>query len=144
MKSLKSSRENLQKIDQQILDLFSKRLGLVREISEFKKNKELPVFDPIRELQYQKQLNEAGATEAQQWLVCQLISYSRNSFLEDTLYIEKELSRFFPKLPILKPTDGNSTNYYLLTQKNENHWELQRHSLGEETKSWVFNYSDLK
>lgn len=49
MRNLTNSRSSIDKIDQKILILLKKRLNLAVKIGKYKKEKELPVKDNLRE-----------------------------------------------------------------------------------------------
>lgn len=49
MMSLDKKREEINKINEELLDLFERRLELSREIGEIKSKKGLPIEDPRRE-----------------------------------------------------------------------------------------------
>ena len=49
MKSLNELRKNIDEIDREIIELFEKRMDVAREIGRYKKQHDLPVFDPERE-----------------------------------------------------------------------------------------------
>ena len=48
-KKLQKSRESIEKITVEILDLLSKRLELGREVAVLKNNLNMPLVDPIQE-----------------------------------------------------------------------------------------------
>ena len=48
-KKLQKSRESIEKITVEILDLLSKRLELGREIAVLKNNLNMPLVDPVQE-----------------------------------------------------------------------------------------------
>ncbi len=47
--SLDNLRAEISKIDQEILSLLSERMNLSKKVAEYKKEKNLPIFDPKRE-----------------------------------------------------------------------------------------------
>lgn len=50
MKSLEESRKEIDQIDHQILELFNKRLNVVDNIIQYKKDNNMRIEDPRREL----------------------------------------------------------------------------------------------
>lgn len=51
MEDLKDIRKNITEIDNEMADLFTKRMELVAQVAQYKKHKGLPIFDPKREEQ---------------------------------------------------------------------------------------------
>lgn len=49
MDDLNKLREEINKIDEQLLDLIAQRIGVVKAVGEYKKEKGLPVVDKKRE-----------------------------------------------------------------------------------------------
>lgn len=51
MKELEKYREEIDEIDQQLTELFEKRLNVVAKVAEYKAEKELPIYNSDRESQ---------------------------------------------------------------------------------------------
>ena len=49
MKDLNETRENINKIDEQMTKLFTKRMNLCKEVAEYKKANSMPILDSNRE-----------------------------------------------------------------------------------------------
>ena len=49
MNKLEQSRLDIEKIDKQMIELFEKRMSLVREVVAYKKENNMPIFQPDRE-----------------------------------------------------------------------------------------------
>ncbi len=49
MRSLDELRKNIEETDREIIALFEKRMDIAREIGQYKKDRDLPIFDPERE-----------------------------------------------------------------------------------------------
>ena len=49
MKDLKEIRKDIDKVDQQIIDLYKERMGYTSEVAEYKIANHKPVFDKQRE-----------------------------------------------------------------------------------------------
>ena len=58
MKNLKHYREQIDKIDSQLLQLFEQRMEVSLDIAEYKKEHGLPIFDPKREQEKLDALNQ--------------------------------------------------------------------------------------
>ena len=52
---LQDLRRKIDKIDDELIRLFEQRMNIAAEIAEYKKENNLPVFDPVRE---EQKLNE--------------------------------------------------------------------------------------
>lgn len=71
--TLTELREEIDKIDVQVVELLSKRIELVSEISEIKQNQNLAVFDENREQEiYQKLQELTKDQENSQYLIKQM------------------------------------------------------------------------
>lgn len=51
MKDLSQLRQEINEIDAQLLELLAKRVSVVKEVGEYKKENNLPIVDPEREQQ---------------------------------------------------------------------------------------------
>lgn len=49
MNNLENARDIINEIDCQMASLFEKRMNAVKQVLEYKKENNLPIFDPIRE-----------------------------------------------------------------------------------------------
>lgn len=49
MKKLQKARKKINKIDAKMAKLFTERMQAAKTVAEYKKEQELPVFDPARE-----------------------------------------------------------------------------------------------
>lgn len=49
MRDIKDIRKDIDDIDNGMKDLFLKRMSLSKEVSLYKKSKNIPIYDPIRE-----------------------------------------------------------------------------------------------
>jgi len=49
MDKLKEYRQEIEKVDEQLIKLISQRMELSKKIGEYKKENNLPIFDPSRE-----------------------------------------------------------------------------------------------
>lgn len=56
MEDLKTVREEIFKIDEELIDLFRRRFGLVQSVAEYKYHHDLPVFDSARETELKQRL----------------------------------------------------------------------------------------
>lgn len=56
--NLEHLRQKIDKLNAEIIELFSKRLEITKEIAKVKKQQNLPVFDSEREEQQREQLRE--------------------------------------------------------------------------------------
>lgn len=81
MIDLTKSRESIDRIDRQIVDLFEERMKVAKDVAEYKKNTGKKVFDPEREQQKLDTLGALASTEfnerAIQELFSQIMSISR-------------------------------------------------------------------
>lgn len=49
MNDLSKIREEIDRVDKQLLELFEYRMGLSLKVADYKKGKDMPVYDPARE-----------------------------------------------------------------------------------------------
>lgn len=81
MIDLAESREHIDRIDKQIVDLFEERMKIAGDVAEYKRNTGKKVFDPEREAQKLKALGAMASTgfneRAIQELFSQIMSISR-------------------------------------------------------------------
>lgn len=81
MIDLTKSRESIDRIDRQIVDLFEERMKVAKDVAEYKRNTGKKVFDPEREQQKLDTLGALASTEfnerAIQELFSQIMSISR-------------------------------------------------------------------
>lgn len=56
-------RKKLDQINLELVELIKRRLGIVREIAELKKEKNLPIFQPQREEELKRQIRMLGEKE---------------------------------------------------------------------------------
>ena len=81
MIDLAESREHIDRIDKQIVDLFEERMKIAGDVAEYKRNTGKKVFDPEREAQKLKALGTMASTgfneRAIQELFSQIMSISR-------------------------------------------------------------------
>ena len=81
MIDLAKSRENIDRIDKQIVNLFEERMKVAGDVAEYKRNTGKKVFDPEREAQKLETLGAMASTtfneRAIQELFSQIMSISR-------------------------------------------------------------------
>lgn len=81
MIDLKKSRERIDRIDKQIVDLFEERMKVAGDVAEYKRNTGKKVFDPEREAQKLETLGAMASSEfndrAVRELFSQIMSISR-------------------------------------------------------------------
>ena len=65
--NLQDIREQLDQIDDQMIDLFSKRMRLVSEVAAYKKEKGLPILDKGREDAILKRLSQKAGNELSEY-----------------------------------------------------------------------------
>ena len=81
---LSELRREIDAIDDQLVDLFCRRMEIAAKVAQYKKEKNLPIFVPEREQEILKKVSEQSDPEFE--------SYSRTFF--STLF---ELSRDYQK-----------------------------------------------
>ena len=57
---MKRLRQEIDQLDRTVLDLLNQRVRLVLEIGHYKRNHDLPIYDPIRESLVLQSLQEAN------------------------------------------------------------------------------------
>ena len=81
MIDLTKSRETIDRIDKQIVDLFEERMKVAGDVAEYKRNTGKKVFDPEREAQKLESLGSLASSafneRAIQELFSQIMSISR-------------------------------------------------------------------
>ncbi len=65
--NLQDIREQLDQIDDQMIDLFSKRMRLVSEVAAYKKEKGLPILDKGREDVILERLSQKAGNELSEY-----------------------------------------------------------------------------
>ena len=68
MTGLEESREKINAIDREIAELFDRRMQVVLDVAAYKQEKGLPVFDPEREKQVIKRVQEAYPHRSREFL----------------------------------------------------------------------------
>ena len=81
---LKQCREKLDKIDEQIINLFLERMDTVRCVAEYKKAHDLPVLAPAREAEILDRVRVRSGEE--------LAPYAATLF-ETLLYVSREYQK---------------------------------------------------
>ena len=107
MIDLAKSRESIDRIDKQIVELFEERMKVAGDVAEYKRNTGKKVFDPEREAQKLKTLGAMASTEfnerATRELFSQIMSISRK--YQYTLLAEQnEKFELLEELPKTKET----------------------------------------
>lgn len=74
MIDLTKSRESIDRIDKQIVDLFEERMKVAGDVAEYKRNTGKKVFDPERELQKLETLGAMASSEFNERAVRELFS----------------------------------------------------------------------
>lgn len=102
MIDLAKSRESIDRIDKQIVDLFEERMKVAGDVAEYKRNTGKKVFDPEREAQKLETLGALASTEfnerAIQELFSQIMSISRK-YQYSLLTEQNEKFEELPELP---------------------------------------------
>ncbi len=102
MIDLAKSRESIDRIDKQIVELFEQRMKVAGDVAEYKKNTGKKVFDPEREAQKLETLGALASTEfnerAIQELFSQIMSISRK-YQYSLLTEQNERFESLPELP---------------------------------------------
>lgn len=106
---LKNLRNTLDEIDNQIADLFVKRMDAVKQVAQTKLEKNLPVFDPQREREKLAQLAElvgdemAPATEALFSVLFDLSRSAQHQIIAKTSPIRDTIRQALAQTPQLPP-----------------------------------------
>ncbi len=107
MIDLAKSRESIDRIDKQIVDLFEERMKVAGDVAEYKRNTGKKVYDPEREAQKLKTLGAFASTEfnerAIQELFSQIMSISRK-YQYSLLSGQNEKFEALEELPKTKET----------------------------------------
>jgi len=107
MIDLAKSRESIDRIDKQIVDLFEERMKVAGDVAEYKRNTGKKVFDPEREAQKLETLGALASTEfnerAIQELFSQIMSISRK-YQYSLLTEQNEKFEELPELPKTEET----------------------------------------
>lgn len=112
MIDLAKSRESIDRIDKQIVDLFEERMKVAGDVAEYKKNTGKKVFDPEREAQKLETLGALASTE----------------------FNERAIQELFSQIMSI----SRKYQYSLLTEQNEKFEELKELPKGADTKVCFF------
>lgn len=112
MIDLAKSRESIDRIDKQIVDLFEERMKVAGDVAEYKKNTGKKVFDPEREAQKLDTLGAMATTE----------------------FNERAIQELFSQIMSI----SRKYQYSLLTEQNEKFEELSELPKTKETKVCFF------
>ena len=76
MKDLKQYREELDSIDLEIIKLFEKRMSIIKDVTIYKKENNLPILDETREeMMLQKNLKNLNNAELKEYYKAILKTY---------------------------------------------------------------------
>jgi len=112
MIDLAKSREHIDRIDKQIVDLFEERMKVAGDVAEYKRNTGKKVFDPEREAQKLEALGALASTE----------------------FNERAIQELFSQIMSI----SRKYQYSLLTEQNERFEELQELPKTADTKVCFF------
>ncbi len=112
MIDLAKSRESIDRIDKQMVDLFEERMKVAKDVAEYKRNTGKKVFDPEREAQKLKTLGAMASTE----------------------FNERAIQELFSQIMSI----SRKYQYSLLTEQNEKFEELEALPRTAETKVCFF------
>lgn len=112
MIDLAKSRESIDRIDKQIVNLFEERMKVAGDVAEYKKNTGKKVFDPEREAQKLETLGALASTE----------------------FNERAIQELFSQIMSI----SRKYQYSLLTKQNEQFEELSELPKGADTKVCFF------
>ena len=112
MIDLAKSRESIDRIDKQIVDLFEERMKVAGDVAEYKRNTGKKVLDPEREAQKLETLGALASTE----------------------FNERAIRELFSQITSI----SRKYQYSLLTEQNEKFEELQELPKTKETKVCFF------
>ncbi|TAH64108.1 MAG: chorismate mutase [Gottschalkiaceae bacterium] len=83
-------RDEINKIDNELTLLFEKRMNISKRVAEYKKNNNIPIYDPVREDEIIREniekLNDNGLSQ-------ELELFYRNIFKISRIVQEKEMKR---------------------------------------------------
>lgn len=83
-------RDEINKIDNELTLLFEKRMNISKRVAEYKKNNNIPIYDPVREDKIIREniekLNDNGLSQ-------ELELFYRNIFKISRIVQEKEMKR---------------------------------------------------
>ncbi len=82
MKTLDECRKELNALDDELKELFLKRMAIVKEVSAYKREKGLPVYDPQREASMKERLSCDLDSQMKVWYL---------EFLDTILKVSKDM-----------------------------------------------------
>ncbi|MBR6643027.1 MAG: prephenate dehydratase [Lachnospiraceae bacterium] len=112
MIDLSKSREHIDRIDKQIVNLFEERMSVAGDVAEYKRNTGKKVFDPEREAQKLETLGTLASTE----------------------FNERAIRELFSQIMSI----SRKYQYTLLTEQNEKFEELPELPKGADTRVCFF------